>query len=409
MVHAQISCSRFVPQSHGDYDIESDSLQTYLKRGSLNYCFAGDIFAAMCSFGLTLPNLPHKTVEQAYQEVDCIKNVKRYVIKGCRVQFNPERDSALYDPDCKEQFTPVVDPHSGVISARMTAGGAHFYECIKETGTDQERMNAAVRYVNRTYCQPTKSDPGRMVLPPFALDGQDRVYILDQGNIEVPVLQYGNDFCVDYTPDAIIKGIMVIDNVSGTARKCVTRDLYELPNPDNIYSAIDSVKYTRRIKGSGFVEPLGTQQGTHTSLNHIQYWLQSTGALLNADLNLPCPALGLQTMHTPGTDADSLFSYADKSMLGGPLPIKLIKKIPGSRDPLKEDGTCGPLFATARVAPLIQYDGVNYQARFDHDGKVDVDALAQRMSRMGHRNIIGVAMQRIKTNTQGDLMLHDGV
>jgi hypothetical protein len=102
-------------------------------------------------------------------------------------------------------------------------------------------------------------------------------------------------------------------------------------------------------------------------------------------------------------------------MLGGPLPIKLMK----SRWLLGEEeaGAAGmprldpdhPLAATARVAPLISYDGVNYQARFDHDGPVDVDALAERMSRMGHRNIIGVAMQRIKTNTQGDIMLHDGV
>jgi len=118
----------------------------------------------------------------------------------------------------------------------------------------------------------------------------------------------------------------------------------------------------------------------------------------------------MQTPH--GADSAYGFNCADKSMLGGPLPIKLMKskylfgETDGGVPRLDRDNK---LAATARVAPLTAYDGVNYQARFDHDGPVDVDALAERMSRMGHRNIIGVAMQRIKTNTQGDLMLHDGV
>mgnify|MGYP004347895647 FL=1 len=35
--------------------------------------------------------------------------------------------------------------------------------------------------------------------------------------------------------------------------------------------------------------------------------------------------------------------------------------------------------------------------------------LADRMSRTGGRNVIGVAMQKIAPNAQGDIMLHDGV
>jgi hypothetical protein len=420
MVHAQIECGRFETQAHGQYPDEPAVMQEYLRRDSLNRNYAGDVYAAICSFGLCLPNLPHKSVEIAVNEVTDIGSVLRKVIKGCRVQFDAERDAQLYDPTCGTRLKTEVDPHSGVISTRLTAGGAHFHNCNKAIGDERARMNEAVREVNRAYCQPLGADPGGSVLTPFALDGQDRVYILDQDHIEVPVLEYGEQgTCVDYTPDAIIKGIMVIDNAQGAPRKCTTRDLYQLPNPENIYCDNRhpfQARHTRRIQGTPFEEPLGTEKGTEVSLRHLQIWLGTSTALLQNLLFLPqnCPAHGAVTMQTPHT-TDSAFGFncADKSMLGGPLPIKLMKSrwLLGETDPggaprLDPDH---PLAATARVAPLISYDGVNYQARFDHDGPVDVDALAERMSRMGHRNIIGVAMQRIKTNTQGDLMLHDGV
>jgi len=378
----------------------------------------------MCSFGLCLPNAPHKTEQEAVDEVTKIADVTRMVIEKCRVSFNKERDATLYDPMCNKRLMADVDPYSGVISTRLTAAGAHFYECDKTiTSSDQERMDAAVREVNRTYCQPQNADPGGPVLTPFALDGQDRVYIIDQDNIDVPVLRYGETTCIDYTPDTIIKGIMVIDNAQGTPRKCITRDLYELPNPHNIYCDNRTpfiASHTRRIKGGGFKEPLGTEKGTEYSLLHMQMWLTFPVVALAEANGLPdnwCPAIGQAAMETPvtGDYETDTFNCGDKSMLGGPLPIKLMKgtHLEGECD--ADTGAPSPedkehqLAATARVAPLIHLHGVNYSASFDHDGAVDVDALASRMSRMGNRNVIGVAMQRIKQNSQGDLMLHDGV
>jgi hypothetical protein len=394
----------------------------YLKRGTLNYAYIGDLYAAMCSFGLCLPNVPHKSELDAVHEVTMIKEVKRMVITGCRVAFDRERDADLYDPTCKQRLEADVNPYSGVISTRLTAAGAHFHSCDKKiTSSNQDRMDAAVRVVNRTYCQPQDADPGGPVLTPFALDGQDRIYIIDQDNIDVPVLCYGDTTCIDYTPDTIIGGIMVIDNAQGVARKCITRDLYQLPNPHNIYCdnrAPFIASHTRRI--IGFDEPLGTEKGTEYSLLHMQMWLTVPSDVLAAANGLPrdwSPAIGQAAMETPVTDdytADS-FNCGDKSMLGGPLPIKLMEGKhlkgecnPGTGEPVRENKE-HQLAATARVAPLIHLHGVKYSASFDHDGAVDVDALASRMSRMENRNVIGVAMQRIKQNTQGDLMLHDGV
>ena len=424
MVHAQIECRKYSLSDHTavTYGDESDDIQRYLTRGRLNRAYIGDLYAAMCCFGLCLPNVPHKPVSVAVQEVDKIETVERKVIKGCRVQFKRERSAELYDPNCNSRFTSIVDPYSGVISTRLTAAGAHFYVCDVKIPDTTNRMETAVRDVNRTYCLPKGDDPGGPVLAPFALDGQDRLYILDQDHINMPVLQYGDEICIDYTPDTVVPGIMVIDNSSGTPRKCTTRDLYQLPNPYNIYCSETFTfvsNHTRRIKGAPFNEPLGTQKGTEFSLQHLHLWLTAPTLILEAINGFrvgTSPVGGERAMETPSTQMykEDAFNCGDKSMLGGPLPIKLMG---GTYLDAPCDDTGAPfrenaehqLAATARVAPLSYLEGSNYSASFDHDGPVDVDALASRMSRMGQRNVIGVAMQRIKTDSQGDLMLHDGV
>ena len=424
MVHAQIECKKYHLSAHtkATYSDENDILQDYLARGHLNKAYVSDLYAAICCFGLCLPNLPHKTVDKAVLEVDKIGTVKRKVINGCRVQFKGERNAQLYDPECRSRLTSIVDPYSGVISTRLTAAGAHFHECNAAERDPKKRMEAAVRSVNKLYCQPKADDPGGQVLAPFALDGQDRLYILDQDEIKMPVLQYGDDICIDYTADTVVPGIMIIDNSSGTPRKCMTRDLYQLPNPYNIYCSetLPFVSnHTRRIKGGSFKEPLGTQKGTEFSLQHLIWWLvQPTLNLevMNGFKPGMSPVFGYRPMETPSTQMykEDAFNCGDKSMLGGPLPIKLMggthldAPCTPAGVPILEDDA-HQLAATARVAPLTYTEGSSYSASFEHDGPVDVDALASRMSRMGQRNVIGVAMQRIKTNSQGDLMLHDGV
>lgn len=373
-------------------------------------------------FRIVLAQFTPQDCHMAVQEVDKIGTVVRKVINGCRVQFKSERSAQLYDPECESRLTSIVDPYSGVISTRLTAAGAHFHECNAAEKDPKKRMEDAVRSVNKSYCQPQGDDPGGPILAPFALDGQDRLYILDQDQIQIPVLQYGDDICIDYTPDTVVPGIMIIDNSSGTPRKCITRDLYQLPNPYNIYCSETypfMSNHTRRIKGDPFKEPLGTQKGTEFSLHHLSWWLIAPTVNLEAMNGFKpgmSPVAGMRPMETPSTQMykEDAFNCGDKSMLGGPLPIKLMSgthldtPCRASGEPKPED-RAHQLAATARVAPLINIDGSNYSASFEHDGPVDVDALASRMSRMGQRNVIGVAMQRIKTNTQGDLMLHDGV
>ena len=396
----------------------------YVTRGSLQEGYLGDGYAAMCSFGLCVTNPPHKSVQEACEEIGEIRAVHRKVVKSCSLQYDDIRRGDLYDPTGAAQVKADVNPLSGVISTRLTGAGAHFIDTDPKIADPVERMERAVQEANRTYCQPQALDPGGYVQPPFALDGQDRLYVVDQGAIDVPVLVYGGEYCIDYTSNAYVQGIKVIDNAGGVARQCVTRDFYRLIDPSSVYNdrELDVVTYTRRI--SGLNEGLGTALGTEYSLNHLHAWLASPYSLQHALAGglaggaggfgplIDDPGIGrdLATMDTGSSGGLDAHSDGDKSLLGGPLPVKIMET-----DHLGGwDGHGAPpadkkLANTVRVAPLVQHPGAIHAARFDHDGPVDTDLLAERMSRTGARNTIGIAMQKIAPNTQGDLMLHDGV
>jgi hypothetical protein len=92
-------------------------------------------------------------------------------------------------------------------------------------------------------------------------------------------------------------------------------------------------------------------------------------------------------------------SGGERSLLGAPLPLQIVS---AAVDP--------KMVATVRVAPLVRSDGATHSATVtnEHAG-VDMDELAARVARTGARNVIGIAMQKIDPNAQGDLMLHDGV
>jgi len=423
MVYAQLTFKTYSLKNHTGAPDGHGIAAEYEQRQTLNKRYLGDVYAAMCSFGLCLTNPPHKSVQEACAEVGDISSVSRKVVPNCSLQFDPIRSGVLYDSSRAGSLKADVDVDTGIISTRLTGAGAHFVETDSRAHRDQQaRLNAAVQKANKFYCQPQAADPGGAVRPPFALDGQDRLYIVDQGAIEVPVLVHGDISCIDYTSNAYVRGILVIDNADGVARKCVTRDFYRLIDPTSVYNDRrhrDAVAYTRRI--AYLQEGYGTDVGTGESLTHLHAWLASPFNLQHSLMGGTAAAPGgghlvvlqpigrdVATMDTGSSGGHDPHIDGDKSMLGGPLPVMIVPStLPADHGP----DTPGdqPLANTVRVAPLVQRIGAMHSARFDHDGAVDVDLLASRIARTGARNTIGIAMQRILPNTQGDLMLHDGV
>jgi len=424
MVHAQLTFKAYTLHDHTGTSDGTGVEAAYEERGRLDKRYLGDVYAAMCSFGICLTNPPHKTVIEACEEVGKIQDVKRKLVKNCSVQYDTLRRGTLYDPSGRTQVKANVAVETGIISSILTGAGAHFIDTLPGNPDQKARMDAAVQKANRAYCQPQSADPGGAVQPPFALDGQDRLYIVDQGSVEVPVLEYGGDTCIDYTSNSYVRGILVIDNAGGVARKCVTRDFHRVIDPSSVYNNrddIDGVAYTRRIGSLG--EGYGTDVGTRKTLNHLHAWLASPfnlqhdliggGAAIPGGGGAPMVALqpigrDVATMDTGCCGGRDPHVDGDKSLLGGPLPVMIVPStLPLDHGP--DDAGDQPLANTVRVAPLVQRLGAKHSASFAHDGAVDVDLLASRVSRTGARNTIGIAMQRILPNTQGDLMLHDGV
>lgn len=412
MVHAQITCGRFRPVNH-----ENDAADRYASRQRLDPRNGGDILTAMCTYGLCLENLPGKDQNAAALEIPLVPNVRRVIQHNCSVAYDAIREADMYmDAERTGELRAVVS-QQGVISARFTGAGAHYKETVPDHHADgPERLRRAVREAKQHYCYPVTEDPGGAILEPFTLDHQDRLYILDQGHISVPLLEYAGQYCIDFSSGAVVKGIMVIDNQRGAPRNCVTRDLYSALDPGSVYNPPGLargllVAYTRCVKDSGdesVDEPLGSRAGTGASLQHLDHWLTEPLAQQIARFGGPNPALGLMASPLQGHDYDMdtgsnmVFGleHADgeKSLLGGPLPVQIVPD------------AVGTMAKTVRVAPLMYRPGVDHQVSVQVDsGHIDTDELADRVSRSGARNIIGVAMQKIDCNSQGDIMLHDGV
>ena len=385
MVHAQFTCRSAELQEHA-------GTNAYLIRTKLDKERAGDVYAAMCSFGICATNGSRRPVEDAAGEKDKINQVERKVIRNCKVQFDAKRDAALYDPREAAGARAIVS-EEGVISSRFTGAGAHFVETTSKDQNQATRLRDAVAKVQKAYCQPQADAPGGKVIAPFALDSQDRVYVLDQGAIGVPVLTYDGKVCIDYTSNAIVEGIRVIYGANGIPRRCSTRDLYCMVDIDTVCKVQDDgTIYTRRVSAG---EGHGTQHGTVASLVNLEDWLIHSREAQHAVLGLDGQAGDIGTADLGVMETEEQAS--DRSLLGGPLPVMIVTAEGGS------------LRGTVRVAPLLVHAGTKHTATMVHDGPVDTELLADRMSRTGGRNVIGVAMQKIAPNTQGDLMLHDGV
>jgi len=416
MVHAQITCGRFATAAH--IPDTTDEGLTYQTRQSLDPAIAGDVLAAMCTFGLCLENLPHKDQVRAAAEVAVVSQVARRVVHNCHVAYDDIREAELYLDAGHDGEIKALVSKKGIISARFVGAGAHYTETTPDAGVDAaERLQRTVRKAQRQYCTPVDEgpnvgvDPGGAVLPPYALDHQDRLYILDQGHISVPLLRYGSSICIDYTSDAVVAGIMVIDNRYGAARPCHTRDLYSMLDIESVFKMNlheGAPNYTRHVRHSDDAsvnEPLGSEYGTRRSLEVMHNWL--TGSLAEQHILFGGEHHGLSLPAVPGGDVvmdagralhEHAYSDGEKSLLGAPLPVQIVPE---------QDGL---MAKTVRIAPLLTYHGADHSARVSVDsGHVDTDELADRVSRTGARNIIGIAMQKIQPNHQGDIMLHDGV
>ena len=410
MVHAQLNCRAFEPVAHSD-DTVVNHANGYQRRSTLSSDYGGDVYAAMSCFGLCAETVAvgGKSAATAADEVALIRNVRREVIRNCTVAYDKDRDGLLYSGTLEVKGIP--DPETGIIKARHTGAGAHFIETAPDADTSLGRLDNAIERATRAY---------GLGLDPLLLDEQDVIYVVDNGHVHVPVLRYDDTVCIDYTSGTCIPGIMALDG-SGVPRVCTTRDLYSLPNHmDVLYvdPAHGFEPYTRRIQSANpaVAEPAAHETDTLTSIYRLIDWLAIPQDELSTGMGYltiePNP-LDDEGNEIPGRmmygrgDAraalpDVLSTIAgggDRSLLGAPLPLQIVSE---EVDPVMK--------ATVRVAPLGHAGNATHSASVtDERAGVDLDELAARVSRTGARNVIGIAMQKIDCNTQGDLMLHDGV
>lgn len=383
---------------------------------------AGDVYAAICCFGIcavdnTVESLNKAATDESINEIE---NVQRRLITGCSVDFDACRSAELYEVSHSGEVVAMTT-EDGVVTTKFTGAGAHFCVTDPSIASAEDRMQNAVDHVIKTYCRPTDEQPSHPASIPLALDNQDCVYVIDQGHVNVPVLEYNNTLCIDYTSSSVVEGIKVIDNVFGEARECTTRDLYsslEIPSffagagrPIRIGGDI-VVKNTFSRAIPSMQEPKLSSVTCSSSIFAIMDWLcslyheQQSNSLMiqynSVNLNvLDESNEGAQEHAMIFADKamvpvlDNHLNSSDRSLLGGPMPFMIVQ-------------SGQPLAGTVRVAPLST-TSTSFTQQVEHSGAVDTNALAERMSRTGCRNVIGVAMQKINPNTQGDIMLHDGV
>lgn len=415
MVYAQISCKSFELHDH-----DQAGGNAYLARQTLSARYPGDVFAAVCCFGICGTNGTNNSIAPAIAEIPEIANVQRKVIHNCSIVYDRDRSAELYDPDGAPEVVAHIT-EDGVVTTKWTAGGSMFMDTDSAGPTSAQRLNDSAARVRSTYCQPQDQEPvagqpanadGVGNRRPFVLDQTVApVYVVDQGHVSVPVLVYNGQVCIDYTTGSIMEGMKTV-NFNGVYTDVTTRSLHHV---NGVTELLNSGPYSRAAGGNNtnplyvrrirsLNEPLSNGPALIPSAKFISDWFNynyagqvrrlgydtvTGGAALfaNAVNNLPAGAI------------DALLPTVDgqtsTAVLGGPLPLMIVAE--------------GRLAGTVRVAPLNMAGGLTHVARVQHNGAVDTDMLAARMSRTGGRNVIGVAMQKIAPNAQGDIMLHDGV
>ena len=415
MVYAQICCKSAELHEH-------TAGNDYQKRATLRLEDAGDVFAAMCCFGICGTNGTNQSTDDAITEIAEITQVQRKVIKNCTVVYDSDRNAVLYNPDGEPGVVAQVS-EDGVITTKATGTGPHFVDTDNDSGADQDgRLESKAQEIATAYCTPQDVNPGVNGgfgnVNPFGINPQNIgcVYVIDQGHVSVPVLVYRGQVCIDFTSGSCIQGVKQC--TSDGIRDCTTRDLYDNIGTEEVFNnalqntAVQGVGhpnpyYVRCIKSQE--ENISTRNKLLVSCVRLDEWLSANAQGQNRLMGYaahPNGAIAVSVVSaTAGTPEDVVMERRRgdpltafrASMLGGPLPLMIV--------------TEGRLAGTVRVAPLNtgRLDSTTFQTRVTHNGAVDTDLLADRMARTGCRNVIGVAMQKIAPNAQGDLMLHDGV
>jgi len=394
MVHAQLVCQTFKLDAHTVVPPGSNNAETALAlRNALIPENANDAAMARAAFGIGSSGDPALLADVAARTRD----VQRRVIKRCSLQWDSERDGVLYDPSFAGIAATATINRDGILSARLTGAGAHFISTVtNDSLTREERIAAAVAKTRRQYCAPTATAPAGHSVAPYTKDEKDRLYIVDNHHVEVPVLVYRDEVCIDYTPGTFIPGICVVTGgeAAFAERPASTRDLYHVPDLTRVYDGSGAVRYTRRIVS--LQEPHGdaNSQLTLQFLSNALHGYLPPGGVLTRDYR---PGYHMPLSEDSGGAAGTQDS--DLAILGGPLPLKM---------------GVGPISHRVLptgfyIAPLFQRAAVNRVVSTELNGEIDPDLMAERMCATGQRNSIGIAMQKILPREQGDIMLHDGV
>ena len=192
---------------------------------------------------------------------------------------------------------------------------------------------------------------------------------VSQGNISLPVLEYKGTVCIDYSADALVLGMCLYDG-----ENCVpvpTQDLYAIPAKEDLIMIEGDNVYVRIVNTSEQPKTLADAQKLEQS----------------ADTALTKLSNGRER----GGDDEPAAAAPDISLIGGYLPLCI----------------CKGEFRVARIGELN--GSAETLITTSHPTTVDAAMLADALSAGSKTNSIGIAMQKIPSGEQGDLMLHDGM
>lgn len=387
MAHAQLVCPeiRLRPQHQRflDPSIEQDLLH-----------------AGAC-FGLCVQSA-NKDAAASIAELDQVARVQCMYLTHCSIEFDSVRDATLYDPNAAEHVHADVS-NDGIISARLTGTGAHYAKLTPSVAGDADvALQNKYDEIENAYRDDGLPDP-------FDMDAnRDELYIVNQGYVKIPVLVYNDKMCIDFRVEepavahrqqlGHIINVKRCNNAAGVGLpgECTTRELYE-------YSTYVTAAQTvwPKALAPGQPVPLALEKNVCRAFS-----VRPDANNGNALTLCSRPVQGEEPLTLSAVQSIAFVNQAlgmstypsSMCLLGGELPFQFVT---AEQDPVMQ--------GTVRIAPLNIHIGARHSATVSHDTTVDTDLLAERMSRTGSRNVIGVAMQKITQNTQGDIMLHDGV
>lgn len=299
-----------------------------------------------------------------------VNKVNKKQINGCRLRFNSTRDAELYGLDEPVHASISAD---GVISA-VGIRSILFMEVngVKNENTVEGLYRSLAQQVAERVQEHDYKDlhkdhrrhPGRN----GSFDKKTFLCGVSQGNISLPVLEYKGIVCIDYSADTLVSGMCLYDGTQ--CFPVPTLALYAIPAKEDLIMIEGNKVYVRIVDTSE--EP--------KTLTAAQKLEQSAVTALTELGN----GRGRGGDDEPGT-------MPDTSLIGGYLPLCI----------------CKGEFRVARIGEL--HGSAETLITTSHPTTVDAAMLADALSAGSKTNSIGIAMQKIPSGEQGDLMLHDGM